>query len=210
MNNVVLLGDSVFDNGAYTGGGPAVVTHLQAKLPPRWKATLLAVDGSVTADVTRQLAGLPRDATHLVISAGGNDALMRSGFLGEPAESVADVFLRMSVLALDFERDYGQMLEAALDLALPTAVCTVYYPNFLDPAMQQLGVIGLLAFNDCILRTAFQAGVPVIDLRLVCTDPADYANEIEPSAAGGAKIAEAVVRTVTAHNFAKRQTTIYF
>jgi hypothetical protein len=38
----------------------------------------------------------------------------------------------------------------------------------------------------------------VIDLRLVCTEPADYANEIEPSGPGGRKIAAAVARSVGA------------
>ena len=33
----------------------------------------------MTADVPRQLAGLSADATHLVVSAGGNDALAESG-----------------------------------------------------------------------------------------------------------------------------------
>ena len=45
---------------------------------------------------------------------------------------------------------------------------------------------------DVIIRNAFQAGVPLIDLRLICNDEADYANPIEPSALGGAKIAAAV------------------
>ncbi len=209
MHHVVLLGDSVFDNGAYTAGGPPVVAQLQSKLPPRWKASLLAVDGSLIADVTRQLGRLPRDTTHLVISAGGNNALTHSGFLGEPAESVADVFLRMSAIALESEQAYQAMLEAALERALPTVVCTIYYPNFMDETMQSLAAVGSLAFNDSILRAAFRAGIPVVDLRLVCTAPGDYANEIEPSAAGGAKIADAIIRAVTSHNFARRQTAIY-
>jgi hypothetical protein len=100
MNHVVLLGDSILDNAAYTGGRPAVIDHLQDLLGIGWKASLLAVDGSVTA-----------------------------------------------------------------------------------------------------LRIAFRVGIPLIDLRLVCTTPADYANEIEPSVAGGAKIAGAIVSAVTQHDF---------
>ena len=33
MPHVALLGDSIFDNGAYTSGGPDVVTQLRAILP---------------------------------------------------------------------------------------------------------------------------------------------------------------------------------
>ena len=38
----------------------------------------------------------------------------------------------------------------------------------------------------------------VLDLRTVCNSPEDYANPIEPSSTGGAKIAEAIIQAVTA------------
>jgi hypothetical protein len=38
--------------------------------------------------------------------------------------------------------------------------------------------------------------LPAIDLRLVCTEPADYANPIEPSGRGGLKIAGAIARSL--------------
>ena len=46
------------------------------------------------------------------------------------------------------------------------------------------------AFNEVILRTAFQAALPVIDLRLVCNHEADYSHvsPIEPSVVGGSKL----------------------
>ena len=69
MGHVVLLGDSIFDNGAYVRRGePDVVAQLRTKLPRDWKATLCAVDGDVTAGVVRQLNRAPSDATHLVVS----------------------------------------------------------------------------------------------------------------------------------------------
>src|SRR3954470_24212641 len=69
--HVVLLGDSVFDNKAYVAGGPDVIAQLRARLPAGWRASLGAVDGAVTADVTRQLGRVPQEATHLVVSVGG-------------------------------------------------------------------------------------------------------------------------------------------
>jgi hypothetical protein len=59
MNHVVLLGDSVFDNAAYVGGGPDVVTQLRQRLPHEWRASLLAVDGSLIGGIAQQLARLP-------------------------------------------------------------------------------------------------------------------------------------------------------
>src|SRR3712207_9457784 len=105
MTHVVLLGDSVFDNAAYVRGGKDVVTHLREFAPEGWRATLAAVDGSVVGDVARQLAKVPEDATHLVVSAGGNDALMQSGILQEGARSAAEVLDRLAGVAEAFRSE---------------------------------------------------------------------------------------------------------
>jgi hypothetical protein len=55
----------------------------------------------------------------------------------------------------------------------------------------------LSLFNDIITRAAFAHRLPLIDLRLICNEEADYANPIEPSAKGGAKIAAAISRLFT-------------
>ncbi|HYP49736.1 MAG TPA: hypothetical protein VEQ34_02255, partial [Pyrinomonadaceae bacterium] len=82
MAHVVLLGDSIFDNKSYVGaGGKDVVAHLREAIPADWRATLKAVDGSVTGNVSRQLSDVPETATHLIISVGGNDALMNTDVL---------------------------------------------------------------------------------------------------------------------------------
>src|SRR4051812_673457 len=96
--HVVLLGDSVFDNGAYVPGEPDVVTQLRGILPDGWKARLGAIDGSVIGDVKRQLKTISPDTTHLVVSAGGNDALQHIGLLSEQAGSVASVLDKLATV----------------------------------------------------------------------------------------------------------------
>jgi lysophospholipase L1-like esterase len=207
--HVVLLGDSVFDNAAYVGDGPDVVAQLRGALPEGWRATLRAVDGSVAPGVARQTRGLPADATHLVVSAGGNDALGHAGLLEERAGSMAEALGRLAAAAGQFERDYRAMLREVLGAGLPAAVCTVYNPRFPEATLQRLAVAALTHFNDAILRAAFEAGLPVIDLRLVCDSDADYANPIEPSTRGGAKIARAIAGLVAGHDFARRRTEVF-
>ena len=68
IGHVVLLGDSIFDNFRFVPCEPTVIDQLRKELPPGWCAFLLAVDGHVTADVPAQVANLPGDATHLVVS----------------------------------------------------------------------------------------------------------------------------------------------
>src|SRR4051794_33854794 len=84
MQHVVLLGDSVLDNAAYVSGGSPIVEQLRSRLPREWRTTLLARDGAITDGVRRELQLLPIDATHLVISAGGNDALECSPIFNSP------------------------------------------------------------------------------------------------------------------------------
>jgi lysophospholipase L1-like esterase len=192
MNHVVLLGDSIFDNAAYTGGAPDVVRQLRRRLPQGSKATLGAVDGGRIGDVREQLRLLPADATHLILSVGGNDALGHIDFLGAPAGSTAEALLGLAEIAADFERGYNDMLDEVLARGLPTAICTIYYPRFPDTTLQTIAVTAQTVFNDCIVRAALVHRLPLLDLRFVCTEEEDYADPIEPSAQGGEKISRAI------------------
>jgi lysophospholipase L1-like esterase len=209
MNHLVLLGDSVFDNARYVNGGLAVIDRLQDQLPEGWKATLLAIDGNVTTDVPRQIDSIPDDATHLVVSMGGNDALNASGILSDSADSVAEVLGKLAVVSQTFERNYLEVLGALQRRKLPLILCTIYYPRFPDPYLQKLAVTALTIFNDVIVRAAFSAGAPLLDLRLICNEDADYANEIEPSAAGGEKITRAIWQAITEHDFSTPRTAAF-
>jgi hypothetical protein len=193
MHHIVLLGDSVLDNAAYVGGGPDVVRQLRERLPQGWNASLLAVDGSVTTDIAVQMRRLPTDASHLVVSVGGNDALRRSGLLADPVRTVAEGLGRLSDVRETFETDYGAMLDEVVGRGVPTAVCTIYDLRFFDLLQRRSGVVALAVFNDVITRAAFSRGTQLIDLRLVCNEDGDFANPIEPSVQGGGKIAAAVV-----------------
>jgi hypothetical protein len=209
MGHVVLLGDSIFDNAAYVAGGPDVVRQLRGRLPQGWRASLNAVDGSVIAGVERQLRQLPRDASHLVLSVGGNDALREAGVLEERAGSVAEALEKLSEIGEDFGRQYEAMLTDVLRLSLPTAVCTIYDARFPDPRRRRLAATALTILNDRITRAAFARGLPVIDLRLVCADDEDFANPIEPSVTGGEKIAASIAALLAEHDFTRRRPEVY-
>jgi hypothetical protein len=195
MSHLVLLGDSIFDNAAYVAGGPDVVKQLRARLPAGWRATLRAVDGSVTSGVERQLSQLPPDASHLVVSVGGNDALGYASILEAGARSVAEAVDRLATVRERFGQDYQRMLDRVLAHGLPTAVCTIYDTRIPEPRWRLI-VTALSVFNDVITRAAFARALPVIDLRLICDQDEDYANPIEPSVRGGEKIAAAIAGLV--------------
>ncbi|HSY41207.1 MAG TPA: GDSL-type esterase/lipase family protein [Polyangia bacterium] len=189
--HVVLLGDSIFDNASYTGGAPDVISHLGAGLPAGWRASLLAVDGSVTDDLREQIEEVPADATDLILSIGGNDALSNIDILGLPVSSTAEALEIFGERASAFRSSYVAALDLLLALGRPTTVCTIYEGN-LQPQIAGRARVALTFFNDVILRAAFERSVDLIDLRLVCTEASDFANPIEPSGSGGAKIARAI------------------
>ena len=196
MPHVLLLGDSILDNAAYTSGGPEVITQLRTALPSGWRATLGAVDGATTEDFSRQLVALSPDVTHVIISLGGNDALGHVDLLERPVRSSAEALLALADAAERFEHRYRRAIDGVRAHRLPTIVCTIYDGNFADADFQRLASTALGPFNDSILRVAFEYALDVIDLRLVCNEPRDYANPIEPSSHGGAKIAQAIARAL--------------
>src|SRR5215510_10763114 len=196
MPHVVLIGDSIFDNGAYTRGGPDVISQVRASLPDGWHGTLIAVDGSTTEEIRGQLDRVPSDATHLVLSVGGNNALMQLGILDISVSSMTMAIETLANVASAFEARYRSCVAACLKVGLPLAVCTIYNGSFEDLAFQRIASTTLTVFNDAIMRVALEHGLAVIDLRSVCAAHEDYANPIEPSSVGGEKIARAIVGLV--------------
>lgn len=209
MKNVVLLGDSIFDNKAYVGDGPDVIVQLREALPQGWTATLNAVDGATTGDIKSQLKRLPADTSHLVVSIGGNDALGHEGLLEESARSVAEVLDKLATIRAGFEKDYRRMLDRVLAKELPSALCTIYEARYEDLGTRKVANTGLTIFNDIITREAFARGLPLVDLRLIFNDDADYANPIEPSVIGGAKLVRAIAEMVTTGDFRRGRSEVY-
>ena len=117
--HIVLFGDFILDNGAYVPTGADVVTQLRMRLPQGGRATLAAVDGSVASAVRLQLRGAPEDATHIVVSAGGNDALHCAHLLEESAGSVAEALGRLAVVREQFVEDYRALLDDVVARGLP-------------------------------------------------------------------------------------------
>jgi len=197
MKRVFLLGDSVFDNAAYVGRNPDVRRQVQELLPPDATVEMIARDGAVLGDVAAQLRKLPNSATHLIVSAGGNDALKASGLLNDRASSVAEAIEKLGAAADRFGASYSAMLDALLIRKLPTAVCTIYEPPFPERQRRKIAAVALSALNDQITRQAFSRGLTVIDLRIIFDRDEDFANPIEPSPLGGAKIARAIINFIS-------------
>jgi hypothetical protein len=197
MPHLCLLGDSIFDNTSYTGGKPAVITQVRQELPSHWRASLLAVDGATTASIDTQTRRLPGDASHLVLSVGGNNALQQAGVLNAPVRSTAEALTRLSRVIEEFEAAYRKAVATCLRPDLPLVVCSIYNGSFPDREYQRQVTVALALFNDVIIRTAAENRLTTIELRQICNKPEDFANPIEPSSIGGQKIARAIAQVVS-------------
>ena len=225
MNHIILAGDSIFDNGHWVPGYPDVATQVKSLFDANDKVTLLAVDGDIINGVANQLKSLPDDATHLFVSVGGNDALGMLGAMRKAVSSVAEGFLHFHKIRKEFERMYQAMLSNALTYNLPTTICKIYKPclshrnairilshsesNLNSDQQQKVANTALPIINSIISKEAIKAGLPVMDLEIIFNDVADYANDIEPSAAGGMKMAKIIKEIVEIHDFSIDQTKVY-
>jgi hypothetical protein len=119
-----------------------------------------------------------------------------------------EVAERLAKWQAGFRRDYGRMLNVVQFRRKPVAVATIYdaVPG-LEPGLRT----ALVPFNDVILREAAERRLPVLDLRLVCTEPSDYAvtSAIEPSAEGSPKIVGMIAEFVLEHAPAATRTVVY-
>ncbi len=205
--HIVLLGDSIFDNEKYVPDGLPVIRHLRQIIPPDWQATLVAVDGDETHHVASRTKNIPETATHLIVSTGGNDAISYLPVFANRVSTIGDALLQLGQIRNKFCSDYRAMLRHVLGFNLPVALCTIH------TSVPDLGIgekTALALFNEIILQEAFRAKLPVIDLRLICNEEIDYSevSPIEPSHAGGQKIARAIYALMQTHDFAPGNITV--
>ncbi len=194
--HIALIGDSIFDNGVYTDGGPDTVSHLRRMMGDTGHATMLAMDGATTHMIPNQVARLPEHVTHIAVSVGGNDLLPVMSVLHESFDSPVGILVELDRFAQTFERDYRNALAAVASRGLPSVVCLPYNGWFPEEPMKTALRTALRMFADVMRGVAIDHGLPVIDLRGVCTEEEDYWNPIEPNARGGEKVAEVVWRWV--------------
>lgn len=200
--NIILLGDSIFDNAPYVNQGDSLQHQLRKLLPSSFQLQLLAKDGDVTRDVFHQLNRLPEEEVdYIFLSVGGNDALQAANVLAEPVASVKEALLKLHDVRQSFRNDYQQLLSALQNKSKHLVICTVY--NTI-PAVGDAALTALALFNEVILQEAMRLSIPLLDLRITCDQLSDYAENfpIEPSKFGANKIATLISTFVQQGNSA--------
>ena len=227
MKNIYLLGDSIIDNAAYVGiHEKDVESHLNSmyKEDPKVNINNRAVDGHTMRDLLdTQLsdAGL-NEATHIVMSIGGNDLLQNISFLQMTSKlsEVMDKDARIGkwgVRELNpsrnkvFEETYFEIIkpfnslyetivEKLSNYRAKLLLCTVYEGDlfgsdeFKNVFYSSKTMVSI--FNDLVYKSSSKFKTDVLELRNIFVSSEDYANPIEPSHIGGEKLAKSIVEWV--------------
>eukprot|EP00658_Telonema_sp_P-2_P085104 TRINITY_DN9628_c0_g1_i3.p2 TRINITY_DN9628_c0_g1~~TRINITY_DN9628_c0_g1_i3.p2 ORF type:complete len:263 (-),score=68.39 TRINITY_DN9628_c0_g1_i3:1328-2116(-) len=181
----------------------------------RDRCTMCALDGAMIAAIPDQLGNAPVDGNYFIISVGGNNATGAvSTVLGE-ATTVEESILRLHTFVAAFEQEFTQMVQRVVQVIgqKPLVLCGCYNPCFhsMNVTTVSQGVVNtaMALLADVVQRVGTRFGAAVIDWRRVMTKVEDFANPIEPSSVGGAKMADCIVNVVRSHPFDRRVTVVY-
>ncbi len=169
--HVVLLGDALLE--AYISIDKTPGKFEEALVPGtrnQWKISVVSAAEVERAGTARVL---PSDATHAIIFIEGNHAIEQSGLLHSRADAHAQTLEQLSLAADEFERTLARLIHVAQAARLVIMVCTMFQPNYKDPARQRTACAALAVFNDRVIKRAAEARVSLIDLRLICNEPED-------------------------------------
>jgi len=202
--HVVLLGDSTMDNARYLNfskGELSVERQLLKLCMDRsWELTVLAQDGSMLDDVRqRQVPLIPEGATHVILSASGNDLLSLLNQMVVANFTIRSMYGTIGTGLGQVADNYRQLLEEIKGHGCHTAVCTTYRPNFNHLFFKSLASFSLGLHNSRINQMSVDLECSVIDLANMFDGDADFANPLELSTTGGSKLVNNIATFVTDH-----------
>ncbi len=194
---IVLIGDSIIDNGVYVKPGEPDVAQQVRSLMSGFEVDMRAVDGAVTDEVSKAQTHNLNSNDLIVVSSGGNDALSRIELLDSALQVTSRSFLvELWNVREAFRSSYATLLSELARDERKLLVLTIYNPSFaahgVEEEDQKAAESALSIFNDVIQQEAQRHGCDILELRTLFDHASDYANPIEPSAIGGAKLANAI------------------
>ena len=190
FRHVVLLGDVLLE--AYSAIDKTPGKFENAVLPGTRNPWKLSVVSAAEVERAGSSLALPKDATHAIIFIEGNHAIEESGLLHGRPDAYGQTLQQLSLAADEFERTLERLIQVAQAARLVIMVCTMFPPNHNDPVRQRIACAALAVFNDRVTKRAAAAQVALIDLRLTCNEPDDYAKPTLLSKSGVQKVANVI------------------
>ena len=183
ISNIVILGDSIYDNEPYVPEEKSVKTYLSKKsLVP---IEFLARDNSTMTDTMIQFKHIPKNlnttSTILVVSMGGNNIL--NAYQNDDTTDLA----RFNLIWVLYKEHIRYMKEKSKYTIILT---NLYYVT--DPLYRKYIPL-TKEWNKRIQTFSKQEHLSVFDCSTVLTKSTDFTNGIEPSITGGEKLANSLL-----------------
>jgi hypothetical protein len=182
----ILLGDSILQNNNYVKEGQTVEDKLKRKT--NLNVYNYAKDNSTIVDVYEQINNIPnelnQESTILFLSAGGNDILMNYEYDNGDTIKTRDLEVMLNAykkLVESIQTKMNQSKIVLLDIYYPT---NIKYKQF-RPVLEK--------WNKMLQIYANKNGNKVLKVSELLMQPEDFSLSIEPSEAGGEKIANEII-----------------
>jgi hypothetical protein len=184
--NYILMGDSVLNNYSYVSDGENIEALLKKYSPNSNIVNLANTDITISQippqiDKLSQLSEKQNNRNTIIfLSVGGNDILDNVENNKKP----------------DFDhmfKEYKKLIES-IKIVSPESklyLLDLYFPR--NKENQQYWPI-ITEWNNKFTRFAFDNNVSIFKVSSILTEPDDFTNKIEPSAIGGKKIVDAILK----------------
>jgi len=189
---IVLLGDSILKNNAYTSNGKSVEELLEERT--KGKTYCFAVDDSKINDVYNQIGNIPENLnnshTTIFLSVGGNNILMEykennTKNDDNDLNSIFKSYLHL-VQSIQYKMNKAQII-----------LLDIYYPNDSDYKKYHRLI---KEWNNMLYTYASNPKNKIegtLKISSIIRSSEDFSQEIEPSNSGGEKIADAILSFYT-------------
>ena len=208
FRHVVLLGDALLD--AYRSIDKTPGKFEDALLPGTRDQWHISVVSAAEVERAGSSLVLPKDATHAIIFIEGNYAIEQSGMIHDRPEACAQTLEQLSLAADEFEHTLERLIRLAQAARLVIMVCSMFQPNYKDPVRQRAACAALAVFNDRVTKRAAEARASLIDLRLICDEPADYDRPTRLSQGGLQKAANVIRYAMFELDAGARRSEVFF
>ena len=175
--NIILLGDSILKNNSYVVEGQSVQDILASKTDAN--VYCFAVNDSTIKDAYSQINLLPQHlnepSTILFLSIGGNDILKRSA-----EGSLSSIFIEYIELI--------ELIKERMNMA-KIVMINLYYPT--DERYEKYYPL-IKKWNEMVDAYSQDEHIYLLNSSTILIEALDFTSEIEPSAIGGEKLANAI------------------
>lgn len=182
FRNFILMGDSVLNNSLYVPPGKSVADFLA--LDENILVTNLAKNDAEITDVYNQLSELKNPVTTdnrtIFLSVGGNDIL--SAIEKDSTTSLEPIFT-------DYKNLVGTIIKMTPKSKL--VLMDLYYPRNRE---NENNYKIIQVWNSMINQYSLDNNIELFKISNLLTEPEDFTQNIEPSAIGGKKLAEAMTK----------------